>query len=174
MQEKKAKSSSTESFNALTAQLLREQMAVRFRAPGRSMEPAIHDGDVLTVHPTSQSRPRPGSVLLYMSSGRPIAHRVLLRWRGAWLTRGDACRRTPERVLDEDILGVVVACEHSGRTLRMERPWTRWCGWLRLTAMTIPWAAAYVWSALRRRRTTDRSVRNTQHPTRNVQGPGSR
>jgi hypothetical protein len=152
---------SPEAFNALTASLLREGHRVRFRAPGQSMMPTLRDGDVLCVTPLPAQRPRLGAILLYTVEGRPIAHRVLLRWRGGWLTRGDAYRGVPERVPAHDALGVVQEALRGSRRIQLDRPATRWRGLLRAYGLTVMWILATLWESVRVRwrRRSSRSAR---------------
>jgi signal peptidase I len=61
----------------LIAQLLREGHKVRFRAPGKSMQPAVLDGDVLIVEPIEPAAIKTGDIILYQVEERLIAHRVV-------------------------------------------------------------------------------------------------
>jgi hypothetical protein len=61
----------------LIAQLLREGHKVRFRAPGKSMQPAVIDGDVLIVEPIEPAAIKNGDIILYQVEECMIAHRVV-------------------------------------------------------------------------------------------------
>jgi SOS-response transcriptional repressor LexA len=80
----------TKLFRTLSRSLLKGGFAIRFRARGRSMFPAISDGDVLEVQPALSSRP--GDVVLLESDDDGVrAHRVIDLDAQSVITRGDAC-----------------------------------------------------------------------------------
>jgi SOS-response transcriptional repressor LexA len=79
----------TKLFGALSRSLLKEGFAIRFRARGRSMFPAISDGEVVQVQPTLSSKP--GDVVLLESADGLRAHRVIGSDAQSVITRGDAC-----------------------------------------------------------------------------------
>jgi hypothetical protein len=60
----------------LISQLLKEGHKVRFRAPGKSMRPAVLDGDVLIVEPVETAAIKIGDIILYQAEELMIAHRV--------------------------------------------------------------------------------------------------
>jgi hypothetical protein len=64
-------------FEKLCADLLNEGKSVRFEAPGKSMYPAILDGETLIVEPVVPSAVQVGDIILYKSEERLIAHRVI-------------------------------------------------------------------------------------------------
>lgn len=81
--------------------------AVRLRVHGTSMQPAIMPGAVLQVR-RSAGPPSPGSVILFRTYGRLVAHRVLAHTPdGRLLTRGDALQAPDPPVSADDVLGVV-------------------------------------------------------------------
>jgi hypothetical protein len=109
-----------QAFGEVALALLREGVAIRFRASGLSMEPSIRDGDVITVAPL-EAAVRRGDVLLYRHGRRFTAHRAIGRVRGdATLlrVRGDAPGWEEERVAVADVLGRIVAVEREGRKVR--------------------------------------------------------
>lgn len=115
-------------FDEVCDALLREGQAVRFRAAGLSMEPAIRDGDDLTVAPVSIESVRRGDVLLYRAGGRLMAHRVIGRVRGpegVLRVCGDAPSWEEEQVPRGDVLGRVVAVERGGRPVTLRGPLAR-------------------------------------------------
>jgi len=104
-------------FTATCAALLRGGESVRFRATGRSMSPAIRDGDVLDVTPVEPGAIRPGEVILYHGPRGLLAHRVLAPLAdGSLQVRGDAIGSDLEEVAADRILGRVVAV--NGKTAR--------------------------------------------------------
>ncbi len=105
-----------ELFLQLSKRLLEEGYCVRFRAGGTSMEPAINDGDALTVEPVEPVAVRPGDILLYRKYQRGIAHRVVdVRKAGpavvAFLLRGDAKEACAVQVEPNEVVGKVIAIE---------------------------------------------------------------
>lgn len=106
-------------FAELCEALLRDGRPVRFRAPGRSMAPAVGDGDVVTVAPVDVREVRCGDVLLYRTARGPIAHRVVAvpvrdAGDGHFRVRGDAPGSPDEVVPTEDVLGRVEAVAPRG------------------------------------------------------------
>ena len=97
---------------------LRAGHAIRIRANGTSMLPAIWPGDVLTVAPSTAAAL--GDVALTLRDGRWLAHRVIERRAHgevvALITRGDALDRADPVAASTEVLGIVVA--RNGRPLR--------------------------------------------------------
>lgn len=112
-------------WTPLVVDLLRRGCAVRFRAPGRSMEPTIPDGAEILVEPAPPDAPvQIGDVVLACVGERLIAHRVIAvesERSGAearfWL-RGDAQASVADCVMRPAILGkvkLVPAARPAGR-----------------------------------------------------------
>jgi len=82
----------------LISQLLQEGHRVQFRAPGKSMQPAVLDGDVLIVEPIEPAAIKTGDIILYQAEERMIAHRVVsiekIRY-GEHRGTGYSCRPSP-------------------------------------------------------------------------------
>jgi signal peptidase I len=110
----------------VTGQLLGDGFGVRFRVAGTSMEPAIGDGDLITVAPVPPAEIQPGDVVYYAAGRRTIAHRVVeIRSAGSpavtFIVRGDARAECDAPVAAGQILGKVIAVE------RARRPaWSAW------------------------------------------------
>ncbi len=105
-------------FTDLCASLLAEGRAVRFRASGASMAPAVCEGDLLTVVARPAAALQPGDIALYRAGRGVVAHRVVSQVPGGVLCRGDAPSCVPEQVGEADVLGLVIA---------VHRPrWRRW------------------------------------------------
>ena len=97
-------------FTATCTALLLGGQEVRFRATGRSMAPAILDGDAVTVSPAEPGAIRPGEVILYQGARGLLAHRVIARLAdGSLRLRGDAIGSEVEVVAPDRILGRVAA-----------------------------------------------------------------
>jgi signal peptidase I len=104
-------------FAGLCTDLLRDGRVVRFRASGWSMEPAIRDGDVITVEPVEPGEVRTGDVVLFEADRGLTAHRVVAGLTGSrpgFLVRGSAESLENEVVALEKVLGRVERIERSG------------------------------------------------------------
>lgn len=128
-------------FLGLSEALLDEGYGVRFRAGGTSMQPAIEDGDAITVTPVALTDVRRGDVLLYRHNRRIIAHRVVdIRTTGteiaAFVLRGDAKTACDRPVAPDQILGRVVAIERGGRCSAVRT----WCAKLIQGIRHLPFA----------------------------------
>lgn len=86
-------------------------MAFRFRARGRSMLPAIGDGDILHVEPVGERKLRRGEIIFFRNEEGFKAHRILRKKGDICITRGDAGMHTDGQILVEQVLGRVVAKE---------------------------------------------------------------
>lgn len=97
----------------------------RFRASGRSMLPAIRDGDVLTISPAAPGEPRVGQVTACRipASGILLVHRVIRRKSNRALIKADRGGEVDGWVPDTDLLGVVTHVERDGREKYW--PWKR-------------------------------------------------
>lgn len=108
----------TAHFDDLCRDLLRSGRRIRFRVTGRSMMPAIRDGDALTVAPIAAVALHRGEIALYETPEGVIAHRVLGRGRdGALRVRGDAPQSPMERVGADQVLGRAERVERGGRII---------------------------------------------------------
>jgi hypothetical protein len=92
-------------FRVLSRLLLERGIAVRFRAHGRSMFPAIADGDVLEVSAIAPHRA--GDVVLVQSQEGIRAHRVISSTRERIVTRGDSCLEADAGANTGSVFGVV-------------------------------------------------------------------
>ena len=102
-------------FAAVVESLLRDGVSVRFRAGGRSMSPAIEDGETIVVAPVGDGRVTIGDVVYGDGPRGPIAHRVIAIDRAAdgeprFILSGDAAvehdRPLPARAIRGKVLGV--------------------------------------------------------------------
>jgi len=99
----------------LVRELLGEGLAVRLRVAGKSMEPYVADGDLITLRSVTPHALRLGNLVFSQGPGLPpILHRVVSRRRQqdrSWVirTKGDALRTLDAPVRAEHIVGKVVA-----------------------------------------------------------------
>lgn len=91
----------------------------RIRVTGTSMLPAVWPGDVLRVRASAETSPSKGSVVLFLRNGRLFAHRVVGRYGGQLITRGDAVPDCDAPVAVADVLGIVAGLIREGE---IERP----------------------------------------------------
>lgn len=108
-------------FRTLSRALLEQGISVRFRARGRSMFPAIADGDVVEVQP-AQSHTK-GDVLLIDNDDGLRVHRVVSSSERRIVTRGDSCDENDAPSETNESLGRVSQVftrtgAHAPRTLR--------------------------------------------------------
>ena len=135
------------------APLLREALARegRFRWPlrGTSMVPTLPVECEIEVAPLPE-RAQIGSLVVIAVGDTLIAHRLVCRAGGQWVTQGDG-RRTPDPPVEpEHILGVVVAAYQDGRRCWPDRaePVRRWF-WVARCYLLRP--IRFIWHALRGR-----------------------
>jgi hypothetical protein len=101
-------------FRALSRTLLEQGIGVRFRAQGRSMFPAVANGDVLEVHPSTTQQP--GDVILIESIDGLRAHRIVSANSEQIVTQGDSCHEPDRPASSDSILGrVAVVVTATGR-----------------------------------------------------------
>ena len=114
----------------LTTELLNRGTTVRFRPSGRSMYPAIREGELITVEPVVASDVTLGDIVLYRSERGLIAHRVVgssptqssVLSPHHFLLRGDASLSCDEPVEAHRILGRVVRVQRNGRSVALASP----------------------------------------------------
>ncbi len=106
-------------FDDISAELFARRYRVRFRAGGRSMYPAIRDGETITVEPAPASALAVGDIAFYRTRRGATAHRVVATGGTgkAFLMRGDALGSEIETVEPDWILGKVVAIERGGQII---------------------------------------------------------
>jgi signal peptidase I len=116
-------------FPELMSQVLLNGHKIRFCAPGKSMQPAILDGDCLMVEPVEAAAVKVGDIILYHTQNRIIAHRVMDIGKGeiagsqaiahvihySFILRGDAAYSYDEPVHADQIVGKIVSVERNGR-----------------------------------------------------------
>ena len=100
-------------FGLLSQALLSDGLGFRFRARGRSMAPAIRDGDLLHVRPVVIEKLRKGDIVLFADGRGFRAHRLVFvdRGRDVFVTRGDAGVEIDGALSSPQLLGKVVAKE---------------------------------------------------------------
>jgi signal peptidase len=115
---------------------------------GRSMLPAIHDGDhALVSHGCAGVRP--GDVIVFRHDGTLIAHRVLRIEHGddgpTFVTKGDNATHLDPPLSADEIVGRVLAIERGRRHTSLDTTTWRILGRLIATG-TLAWTRLYGWS----------------------------
>ena len=112
-------------LTAISLDLLRLGYTVRFAATGRSMDPAIREGEMIHVEPVDCAALAVDDIILFGTTRGLTAHRVVeviapIETRASqrlFLSRGDSFSAWFEPVAAEQILGLVIAVERDGRRL---------------------------------------------------------
>jgi len=120
---------------------LARRKAVRLAFEGNSMNPLLEAGDVILVGAPSRF-PRPGDVVLYLSGGVFVAHRVIRRRRAGEAAsvqvKGDFTPGGLENLPVGRVLGVVLSRQRGGHTLDLRSRRMLTLG--RVIARLSPWA----------------------------------
>jgi uncharacterized repeat protein (TIGR01451 family) len=100
-------------FSSLSQALLLGGLGFRFQARGKSMQPAIQDGEILHVQPVAIEELRKGDIVLFASGASYTAHRLEFAdpARDVFITRGDAGPEMDGILHGGKILGKVTAKE---------------------------------------------------------------
>jgi len=120
----------------LAADMLRSGGAVRLRAGGASMLPALWPGDLLTIDPVPSRAIRAGEIVLCVRNQRFVIHRLVRvgseSGTADWITRGDALPDPDPGVPAEAILGRVSSITRGSRSLVPRQPtaWERIFAWI--------------------------------------------
>ena len=112
-------------FEQLATDLLQNGHKMRFRARGVSMRPFILDGDILTAKPLSDHIIQRGDILLYHADpSRLMAHRVVgIKNTSSgyrYSLKGDSLFEPDSIIQRHQALGIVIAIEHNGVTIRTD------------------------------------------------------
>ncbi len=102
-------------FGSVSQSLLSGGLGFRFQARGRSMQPAIRDGEFLHVQPVAMNELGKGDIVLFANGANYTAHRLVFAdWaRDVFMTRGDAGTETDGILHGREILGKVIAKEEN-------------------------------------------------------------
>jgi hypothetical protein len=111
-------------FAAVVESLLSDGVSVRFRAGGRSMSPAIEDGETIVVAPVGDERVTIGDVIYGDGPRGPIAHRVIAIDRAAdgeprFTLSGDAAVEHDRPLSSYAVRGKVLGVERHGELVSL-------------------------------------------------------
>ena len=120
----------SDGFESLADEVLSKGDTLRFRARGISMQPFIHDGDILEIKPNGGILfRRTDIVLCKIPTGRLVAHRVVGTEMGEdpgkLLIQGDALGQPDGNIDPGEVLGRVVAVIRDGEYRRVDTPFMR-------------------------------------------------
>ncbi len=103
----------SDSFEALSRELLIRGLTVRFEARGASMSPCIRDREIVHVTPVIVSKLRKGDIVLVKSKNGFRVHRLVIadHSHDFYVTRGDCGEENDPPVNAQQILGIVAAKE---------------------------------------------------------------
>jgi len=115
---------SSEASPALRRQVLleclREFAEVRLTVRGACMEPAVKDGDVVTLVAASRRPPRLGDVVLALVGDGVELHRLVWAGRGRWRTKADRAPTWDAALREPDLIATAVEVQ-SGPLTRTPR-----------------------------------------------------
>jgi hypothetical protein len=100
--------------------------AMRFRLGSCSMVPTLQMDDLVTVAPGC--RCRLGDIALFQRDQDLLLHRVVARWGGWIVTKGDGLAWLDVPVPRHAVLGTAVLRERRGRVRRLDRLGARFLG----------------------------------------------
>lgn len=120
-------------FEEFSSQLLASGHGFRFQARGRSMLPAIQDGEILHVRPLREEKLKRGDIIFFRLNEKFTAHRIVEKQGDHYVTRGDSSVDEGAAITRDQVLGLVVAkeCNQSGRVVRLNGLDTRFSFHLR-------------------------------------------
>jgi len=101
--------------------VLAKDMPIRFKATGNSMYPFIRDGDLLTITPKLQIKPKIGKVIAFINPGNQslLIHRIIAKKSSSFLIKGDnSYQKTDGWVHISLILGCVTGIERNNQKIR--------------------------------------------------------
>jgi len=111
---------SSEASPALRRQVLleclREFAQVRLTVSGACMEPALRDGDVVTLVAAARRPPRLGDVVLAAAGDGVSLHRLVWATRGRWRTKADRAPTWDAAVSEPDLIATAVEVRSGERT----------------------------------------------------------
>jgi hypothetical protein len=103
---------------------LRDFAEVRLTVSGACMEPALRDGDVVTLVAASRRPPRLGDVVLAAVGDSVQLHRLVWAAGGRWRTKADRAPTWDAAVRPPDLIATAVEV-HRGELTRKPRSATR-------------------------------------------------
>lgn len=127
---------------------LRERGAINIPAAGLSMGGRFAEADSLVISRIVSGRVPVGGIAVFRQADRWFVHRVLMRWRDRYWTKGDAVwtldRPLPRR---DDLIGEVTAVVRGGTRCNLVSVGARCrgrlraaCGWIQVALGLLTYA----------------------------------
>jgi len=91
----------------LATEVLSSGSAIRLRALGTSMLPAIWPGDVLRIEHKPAQEIVPGDIVLVARGNRLFVHRLIEKHNSQWITRGDSLPQNDAPIAEAQVLGKI-------------------------------------------------------------------
>jgi signal peptidase I len=111
-----------------------EQTTLRLKITSQSMSPILVSGDYVLVKSTPSEEIHRGALLVTRRDSCYLTHRLIGVCPQGWITKGDRNNQADAAVGAQEIIGMVVACERSGKIYNMNtrsrRLFSRLHGWL--------------------------------------------
>jgi ATP-binding cassette subfamily B protein len=109
----------TDELYELTDELLNSNQPVRLKVGGFSMFPFLRNGDEIIVNKCAISELSEGDVLVFKSSAKWIAHRLLKikkeNGKTILITKGDSCIRKDHPVTEDNFIGKVISFQRKNK-----------------------------------------------------------
>src|SRR6266700_2061456 len=112
----------SQAFGAIADELVAAGLSFRFEARGRSMLPAIRDGEFLHVQHEDMTTIKRADIVLFKDPTGFKAHRVVRRQGDVFVTRGDAGLEPDNEIRGSQIMGKIIAkeCAETGRMMALD------------------------------------------------------
>ena len=121
----------------LTEELLRENIDVRLRVTGSSMQPFIRSNDVLTIIPLSDRQLSSMDIIAYRSKHSLIIHRFVRETDTHLITTGDHYTHEVAHIQKDQLLGKVTHRQRGTRITRLTSPYQKGLAKLWLSARPL-------------------------------------
>jgi signal peptidase I len=92
--------------------ILDDEINLRVKVTGRSMEPFLRGGEILTIKKVPYASLQKGDLIFFKNRhGLPVLHRIIKKSTNSIQTKGDALMAFDEPVCENDVLGKVCMVE---------------------------------------------------------------
>jgi signal peptidase I len=118
-------------FFEIAKEVLASGNEFRFKATGRSMQPFILDGDILTISPIGSKKLKSGQIAFYFNDvNHLLAHRIHkinhTNTNITYLVKGDGLPYDLEYIHHEKILGFAIKAERNIKTIHLNNIFNRY------------------------------------------------
>jgi len=108
----------------LTDELLASNQNIKLRVGGGSMYPFLKNGDIVTFSKCKAAELKIGDVVIFKSSAKWIAHRLIKTGTQAGkiilITKGDTCKHKDPPFTEDDLVGKVIVFSRNGNEKSLE------------------------------------------------------